>query len=149
MATSRLYRSSDNKVIAGVCGGLGEYFDIDPMIIRALFVLAFFMSGTGVLLYIVLWLIIPENPTYATFSRDNIRNTVNEMKAKAVDVVDELRGIKEARTENRQSWLAILIVTIGVMLLLRNFNMLAVFDFERLWPLLLIVVGFAIMFKKR
>lgn len=149
MASTRLYRSSKNKVFAGVCGGLGEYFDIDPMIIRALFVLAFFMSGTGALLYIILWLVIPAYPEYETLSRDHLRETVREIKARAVDVVDEFRGDKEARVESRQSWLAILVIIVGVMFLLRNFDMLAIFDFERLWPLILIIVGFAILFKKR
>ncbi len=149
MATSQLYRSTTNKVIAGVCGGLGEYFDIDPMIIRALFVLAFFMSGTGILLYIVLWLVIPDRPRRETLSRDHLKETVREMKARAVDVVDELRGANEAKMESRQSWLAILVVIVGVMFLLRNFDMLTIFDFERLWPLILIIFGFAILFKKR
>jgi phage shock protein C len=149
MSSEKLYRSSTNKVIAGVCGGLGDYFDIDPMIIRALFVLAFFMSGSGVVLYLALWVIIPENPVHDTFSRAHFKSTVNEMKAKAIDVVDEIRGIKTERTETRQSWLAILVVALGVMMLLRNFDLLSVFDFERLWPLLLIIIGFAIMFKKR
>ncbi|MDQ3099523.1 MAG: PspC domain-containing protein [bacterium] len=149
MPNEKLYRSTTNRVIAGVCAGLADYFDIDPMVVRALFVLAFFMSGAGIVLYIVLWLIIPEHPVVDTFSRENLRNTVSEMKAKAIDVVDEFRGTKNDRMETRQSWLAILAIAIGIMLLLRNFDLLSIFNFDRLWPLILIVIGFAIMFKKR
>ncbi|MFP4111715.1 MAG: PspC domain-containing protein [Candidatus Woesearchaeota archaeon] len=54
-----LKRSKQNRVIAGVCGGLGEYFDIDPTIIRLLFVLAFFF-GSGFLAYIIMWIVMPE-----------------------------------------------------------------------------------------
>ncbi len=57
----RLYRSKKNRIIAGVCGGIGEYFDIDPVLIRLLWVLfAFAGMGFGILVYIAAWIIIPE-----------------------------------------------------------------------------------------
>ena len=55
----KLYRSRNDSRIAGVCGGLGEYLDIDPTLVRLIFVLLALMGGHGVLLYIVLWLIVP------------------------------------------------------------------------------------------
>jgi phage shock protein C len=58
----RLYRSRDERWLAGVCGGIGEYLDIDPTVIRVLFVLAFFIFGGGLWVYIILWIIIPLNP---------------------------------------------------------------------------------------
>ena len=59
---SRLMRSRRDAVIAGVCGGLGEYFNIDPVIVRLIFVLATLTSGIGFVLYPVLWLIMPKAP---------------------------------------------------------------------------------------
>jgi phage shock protein C len=59
---SRLMRSRRDAVIAGVCGGLGEYFNIDPVIVRLIFVLATLTSGIGLVLYPVLWLIMPKAP---------------------------------------------------------------------------------------
>ena len=56
----RLYRSKKNRVIAGVCGGLGEYFNIDPVFIRLLWVLLVFAMGTGILAYLIAWLVIPS-----------------------------------------------------------------------------------------
>ena len=57
----RLYRSKKNRIIAGVCGGIGEYFDIDPVLIRLLWVLfAFAGMGFGIIVYIAAWIIIPE-----------------------------------------------------------------------------------------
>jgi phage shock protein C len=56
----KLYRSRKNKVLGGVCGGLGEYFDIDPSLIRLLWVFVVLMGGSGVLIYIILWVILPE-----------------------------------------------------------------------------------------
>jgi len=59
----KLYRSRKNRIIAGICGGIGDYFDIDPVIIRLLWVLfAFAGMGFGILVYIAAWLIIPEEP---------------------------------------------------------------------------------------
>lgn len=55
----RLYRSQTNKMIAGVCGGLAEYFSIDPVIIRIIAVALAISGGTGVLIYLLLWLIVP------------------------------------------------------------------------------------------
>ena len=55
----KLYRSRNDSRIAGVCGGLGEYLDIDPTLIRLIFVLLALTGGHGVLLYIILWLIVP------------------------------------------------------------------------------------------
>jgi phage shock protein C len=60
---SRLMRSRRDKVIAGVCGGLGEYFNIDPVVVRLIFVLATLTSGIGFVLYPVLWLIMPKAPS--------------------------------------------------------------------------------------
>jgi phage shock protein PspC (stress-responsive transcriptional regulator) len=55
----RLYRDPDNKVIGGVCGGLGAYFDVDPVILRVVFVLLLFL-GFGPLLYIIMWIALPK-----------------------------------------------------------------------------------------
>lgn len=56
----KLYRSKEGRKIAGVCGGLGEYFDIDPTIIRLIWLAMIFAVGSGVLAYIIAWIIVPE-----------------------------------------------------------------------------------------
>ena len=62
METKKLYRSEDNKVIAGVCGGLGEFLDADPTIIRLLWAIATLVSvGVGIIAYLLAWIIIPES----------------------------------------------------------------------------------------
>ena len=59
-----LYRSRENKALAGVCGGIGEYFNIDPTIVRILWVLFSFFYLIGVIVYIILAVVIPQNPHY-------------------------------------------------------------------------------------
>jgi phage shock protein C len=58
-----LYRSRQNRMIAGVCGGLGEYFNVDPTIVRLIFVLVGLLGGPGLILYIIMAIIVPEAPT--------------------------------------------------------------------------------------
>ena len=60
MEQKRLYKSSTNRVLCGVCGGIGEYFNIDPTIIRLICVLFVFGVGSGLLAYIVAAIIMPE-----------------------------------------------------------------------------------------
>jgi len=55
----KLYRSTNYRQIAGVCGGLGEYFNIDPIIFRMLFVALLFGGGSGILIYIIMWIFVP------------------------------------------------------------------------------------------
>ncbi|SCG83058.1 phage shock protein C [Proteiniborus sp. DW1] len=64
----QLYRSQENKVIGGVCGGLADYLDVDPVIIRLVCVLLFFTKAIGIIAYIVCMIIIPEAP-YSYYNR--------------------------------------------------------------------------------
>ncbi|MCF8335286.1 MAG: PspC domain-containing protein [Bacteroidales bacterium] len=56
----RLYRDPENKVLGGVCGGLGWYFNADPVLFRIVFIVIFLVFGTGLLVYLILWLITPQ-----------------------------------------------------------------------------------------
>jgi phage shock protein C len=59
----RLYRSRKDRILGGICGGLGEHIDVDPSIIRLVWVVATLLSlGTGTIVYLAAWIIIPESP---------------------------------------------------------------------------------------
>ena len=58
--TKRLYRTREGRVVAGVCAGVAAYFGIDPTLVRLLFALFTIFGGAGVLLYLVAWIVIPE-----------------------------------------------------------------------------------------
>lgn len=62
--TKRLHKSHENKVLAGVCGGLGEYFDVDPVLIRLVYLMATVFTGLipGILSYVIAVAIVPEHP---------------------------------------------------------------------------------------
>jgi phage shock protein C len=61
-ATRKLYRSKTNRQVAGVCGGLAEYFSLDLTLIRVLFVLLAVLGGSGLVIYIAMWIIVPKQP---------------------------------------------------------------------------------------
>jgi len=63
--TKRLYRSRDERMIWGICGGLAKYFDIDPVVMRVIAVLTLFFAGWGILAYIILRFVVPLEPEEA------------------------------------------------------------------------------------
>lgn len=82
--SKRMYRNSDDRVLGGVCSGLGAYFNIDPWIFRVLFIVFSVFFFTGVVIYLILWIAIPEAITSAQklemrgepITVENIKNTV-------------------------------------------------------------------------
>ena len=61
-ATRKLYRSKANRQVAGVCGGLAQHFNVDATLIRVLFVVLAVLGGSGLVLYVAMWIIIPKEP---------------------------------------------------------------------------------------
>lgn len=74
----KLYRSMNNRAILGICGGLGEYLDIDPILVRLLTVIFTLLGGSGILFYIIAIFIIPENPKYKAIKEGSYQETVYE-----------------------------------------------------------------------
>lgn len=60
--TRKLYRSRSNRQIAGVCGGLAEYFNMDATLLRVLFIVLAVLGGSGIVLYLAMWIIVPKEP---------------------------------------------------------------------------------------
>ena len=58
----KLYKSIDERILGGVCGGIAEYFKVDPVLVRIIFIVLFFGAGSGLLAYLVAWIIVPEEP---------------------------------------------------------------------------------------
>ena len=93
----RLYRDTDNKVFGGVCSGLSSYFDIDPVVIRLIWVVLLFFFGTGFLLYFIMWVIVPEAVTTAQKlemkgEAPTLDNIINRVKTEAGKVEENLRS---------------------------------------------------------
>jgi phage shock protein C len=121
----RLYRSRESSIIGGVCGGLGEYFNLDPVIVRIVFLVFIFAYFTGPLTYIICWIIMPLRP----------QGEVAEVSANTT--VD--------RSEFYRYMPGLLLIIIGAAFLMgRIWDWVS---FTHLWPLIIIVVGAFLIYK--
>ena len=126
----KLYRSRESRVIGGVCGGIGEYFEIDPVIVRLVFLILFFVFGVGLITYIIAWIIIPDKPLD---------------QAEVEYEIDE-EAIKKQK-EQRMKVLGYILFGLGIFFILElwfhiDFNLGAEF-----WSIGLILIGLVLIFK--
>jgi phage shock protein C len=96
----RLYRSKKDKIIGGVCAGIAEYLNIDPAIVRILFALALITEGFGLMLYIILWIVIPEEESIDKDSKEVVEENLEEIKENVVEVTKGLR--KEVKSDTKK-----------------------------------------------
>jgi phage shock protein PspC (stress-responsive transcriptional regulator) len=129
----RLYRSRKNRVIAGVCGGIGEYLDIDPVIIRIAWIVLSLFGGSGILAYVIAWIVIPD-----ASSKKNLIEELSETKGKP----------KQEHIRDAQVIFGLFILFLGVMLLLRNLGFVLWF-WPYGWAVFLILLGFILIMSGR
>ncbi|MEK7354685.1 MAG: PspC domain-containing protein [Chloroflexota bacterium] len=157
----RLYRSRTDRMIWGVCGGIADYFGIDPTIVRVLAVLLTLASGgAGFVIYVVMAVVVPLESSPSREPRDVIRENVEEIKQTATNLGEEMRStfarhegeVREmSRTGMRHGgyFIAVILIVIGVLFLLSNFNFFWWFRWRYLWPVILIAIGLVIIFGHR
>jgi phage shock protein C len=146
---SKLYRSPNDRMIAGVCGGLGAYLGIDAGLVRLFFVLLTIGGGAGVLIYFLLWILIPYPEQGRAASAETIRAGAEEMAARAGTLGDDVRA---SMRNNPQAGLlvGVALVLLGLVFLGQNFQIvwLRWLDAGVLWPLLLIAAGVALIWRR-
>lgn len=147
----KLYRSVTDKMLGGVCGGLAEYFAIDPVIVRLIFVLAVIFGGSGILAYIILWIIIPQKPYIITPYNTNPTGGNSQPDAdekKSEDAQTNMNTINVNSIQNNRSiYAGAFLILLGGIFLLDNF--IPHFHFGDFWPLILIGLGLAIILNAK
>lgn len=93
MQGKRLFRSRSDRMIAGVAGGMAAYLGTDPLFVRLGFLALSLINGLGVLIYLVLWLLVPNEDSAAADSREQVRENIAEMQSAAEDVAERVRGM--------------------------------------------------------
>ena len=149
---NRIFRVRQGAMIAGVCQGLGIYLGIDPTWGRVFFVLlAFAGTGIGVLIYFLLWVILPleDQEQGASFS-DTVHTSSQEIAEHARQVGQELREIARQPNPRAGVVIGVALILIGFFYLLQNLNLswLHWFNFDLLWPVLLIAGGIALLLRR-
>lgn len=99
-STRKLYRDTNNSVIAGVCSGLGKYFSIDPLLVRIIFVLFVFATGFGVLIYIFMWIFVPEAKTAGQkLEMEGNPVTIDTLSKSIREKIEEVKKRRRERSE--------------------------------------------------
>ncbi len=172
----KLYRDEYHKVLGGVCAGLAEYFDMDVTIVRLLFAFTFFVMGVGFIPYIILWIVLPKKGyLYNNFNNPTVDYRVPPQQAadapKATTPppsgspygsnpfgcgnynsygADPVQNVPPGRQQSHAGVIVgVVLIVIGCIVLVDNYDLIPDFDFSRLWPLAIIAAGGALLVSGR
>jgi len=167
----KLYRSNHDRMVAGVCGGLAEYFNIDPVIVRLLFVLSIFLGGFGILAYIILAIVLPQESSVVTEPAATIKENIHEFKDTAAQMGQEIRStfhkdttgqtqgpVAAVAVDDKETYccrrhrggfiVGAILIVVGIIALASTVGPLHWawwFSWGYLWPLLLVGFGLLIL----
>jgi phage shock protein C len=96
MQGKRLLRSRNDRIIAGVAGGIAAMFNVDPLLVRIAFLALALFNGFGLIIYLALWLLVPNEDSPTVDAREQVRENVGEMQAAAESLVQRVRGMFSA-----------------------------------------------------
>jgi phage shock protein PspC (stress-responsive transcriptional regulator) len=129
----RLYRSRTDKVFGGVCGGLANYFNIDVVIVRIIFVASALVWGLSFILYLVLWVAVPPEPVKFEISPEVTSFSSEEEKT----------GSEPVKSKKSREIFAIVLIVLGIFITLDN--MFVWFTGRLYFPIILILLGLLIL----
>lgn len=127
----KLQRDTRNKVIGGVCSGLANYFGMDASLIRLLFAFMILFAGTGFWLYIILWIVMPAGILQPT--SDGVETFVSENEG-------------QPKANKGGLVFGLILIGLGALGLLHRF--VPAFNWQMLWPIILIVLGIVLLIPK-
>jgi phage shock protein PspC (stress-responsive transcriptional regulator) len=146
---SKLIRSQTDRMVSGVCGGLAAYLGIETVWVRLFFVLTGMANGFGLLAYLILWIIMPEAGREDATTGQTVESNVQEMAGKAQELAQGVGDAFRGRP-NRQAGIIVGagLIVVGAVFLLDTLHIFDWLSFGRLWPLLLIVGGLALLVSR-
>ena len=173
-STKKLHRSKEERIIAGVAGGIGEYFNIDPVLVRITFVALALVHGLGILLYILFWLIVPNEDggdiagkvaslsAILKKSEEKLANKIKELKKDddgSQPAPPQEAGSHDKSAEeplgNKESWLkdkkrvaGLAIVILGAASLFNSLFHVSWFRWDIFWPIALMIIGLYLLVRK-
>jgi phage shock protein PspC (stress-responsive transcriptional regulator) len=144
MQAKRLERSSSDKVLTGVAGGMADYLDVDPVLVRVGWVvLCFATAGIAFVAYIVMALVMPREG-----SSGGAQESVVENLEDLAEDASEFRQRMGERRERTRNWFAIGLIVVGAIALLANLGVFSFIDWGLIWPVALIAVGGAFLYTR-
>ncbi|HEY9288475.1 MAG TPA: PspC domain-containing protein [Candidatus Dormibacteraeota bacterium] len=145
-STGTVLRRGSDRVLGGVCSGLAEYFGVDPLFVRIVFVVLTILQGAGILIYFVLWLLMKppvDEPTGPKLA-ERLRTMGDEIRS-------DFRGDAGSggATVNRTLWLGVILIGLGAYFLISNLGLLNGFRWDLFWPAVLIAIGVFVLVRRR
>lgn len=141
-----LRRSRSDRILGGVCGGLAYYFDTDPVLIRLIFIVITLAQGAGVLLYILLWVFMPEEGAEdPPAGRELVKSGIEGARQ---DVLEAAENLRAGAPHRQGAWLGALLIVVGGYLLAVNSGLLAGWDWTIVGPVLLIAAGLILVIRR-
>jgi len=138
-----LQRSRRNRIFGGVAAGLGDYLKIDPIIVRVLFVVSTFLSGIGILLYIILWIVVPEENLF-TVNPENITNDTDQSDGINTEDIFKSDPITN-KSSNSNIVIGIILIIVGLFFL--GVEVFSFLNFSDLFPILAVGVGIGLIYN--
>lgn len=145
---NRLYRSNTDKMLGGVCAGLGKYLRIDTTIVRIFFVIFTIAGGIGPMVYLILWIVVPPEGHVTELGQGDQFNK-EEFKERAGMMRDDFVGAVSSPNQNVVRFIGIGLVLAGILLVLKQFNFtwLNWLNNGVLWAVLIVVAGVALLVR--
>jgi phage shock protein C len=122
-------------MVAGVCGGLAEYFNVDSTMVRLAAIALTLAGGSGLLAYLIFWFVVPQK---------SLETSAADSDKQASETLDD-GGAGESNTA--MLFIGVILVALGFLFLVGNFVSFAWFSFRKLWPLIVIAIGVLIVLK--
>jgi len=146
----RFLRSRTDRMLGGVCGGLGTYLDVDTTVVRLVFVVLAVATGVGVLAYFVLWLIVPEEAKAEATPAETVKSGAGEIAEKAREMGTEIARAARRFPSAPTVLVGLTLVVVGAALLLHNLGIrwLTWLRFGVVGSALLIVIGVALLWRR-
>jgi phage shock protein PspC (stress-responsive transcriptional regulator) len=168
--SKKLYRSRNDRMIAGVCGGLADYFDVDSSLIRLAVLLIFLFQGVGLIAYIIAWLVMSEEPikneyrmpddyyieegndvnkddkqenSQQNYDDSESNNSNQRSKKQAEKEYYQQYQTKDSGSNNRKKILAFIMILVGSIFLVDIW--IPELYWEKYWPLILIAAGLLLL----
>lgn len=132
----KLYRSRRIRVFGGIAGGMSQYFNLDPIIIRVIFVIITIMHGVGLILYIILWIVIPEEPFEMAYQApaDNKEGQSTGDPNIQSTIIPEIK-----KSHNGRTVAGIILICVGLIFFADR--MIPSFDFGDILPVIFVMLG--------
>jgi len=146
MQRQGLFRSRKDRVFGGVAGGIARSLNTDPAIVRIIFALMIFFAGGGVLLYLILWIAIPEEPLQFYQESGTAGETNPDNEAGSPDS-PYIPPVYPPRRNNGALIVGLIFIVIGAIFLVDRFLPDIRFHFQDFWPIILVIAGVALIFS--